>query len=518
MNLGRVIYHLARADFYERVRRYSFLVMLGLSIFLSLQVANGNLTLTLGRYRGEFNSAWVGAMVSIVATFFIGWFGFYLVKGSIGRDRQTGVGQIIATTPLARSLYMLGKWLSNLAVLAAMVVILALAGLAIQLWQGENTQIDLWAFLSPFLLIVLPLIALVAALAVLFEAIPFLQGGFGNIVYFIGFLSTFAFIMENAGGKYVAFEPLGMGLLENTMGEAVQEVYPDYAGGFSLGPSEFISGTFTWAGINWTLDILLARLSLVGLAIAITMLAALLFDRFDSSHTKPQKAKTPSLGPTSNGTAASMVLPAIHLTPLKPGRQSFRFFTVLLVELKLLLKGQRWWWYLVASGLIVACLGNTAADTRSIVLPLAWTWPVLIWSVLGHREKHHNTQQIIFSSYSPLWRQFPAQWLAGFIIALLAGSGALLRLGIEGDTQGLLAFFSGALFISSLALACGVWSGTSKLFEVLYVTLLYLGAFNRTPPLDFTGACSNGRPEFFIPFSIMLMSFAIFGRARQVRS
>ena len=213
MNLGRVIYHLARADFYERVRRYSFLVMLGLSIFLSLQVANGNLTLTLGRYRGEFNSAWVGAMVAIVATFFIGWFGFYLVKGSIGHDRQTGVGQIIATTPLTRSLYMLGKWLSNLAVLAAMVVILALAGLAIQFWQGENTQIDLWTFLSPFILIVLPLIALVAAFAVLFEAIPFLQGGFGNIVYFIGFLSAFAIIMENAGGKYVAFEPLGMGLL-----------------------------------------------------------------------------------------------------------------------------------------------------------------------------------------------------------------------------------------------------------------------------------------------------------------
>ena len=34
MNTIRVIYHLARADFYERVRRYSFLVMLGMVIFL----------------------------------------------------------------------------------------------------------------------------------------------------------------------------------------------------------------------------------------------------------------------------------------------------------------------------------------------------------------------------------------------------------------------------------------------------------------------------------------------------
>jgi len=34
MSTLRVIYHLARADFYERSRRYSFLVVLGLVIFL----------------------------------------------------------------------------------------------------------------------------------------------------------------------------------------------------------------------------------------------------------------------------------------------------------------------------------------------------------------------------------------------------------------------------------------------------------------------------------------------------
>ncbi len=100
MKSARIIYHLARADFLERVRRYSFLVMLGLAVFLGYQTAIGNMALELGLYRGEFNSAWVGAMMSLIATFFIGWFGFYLVKGSVARDRETGVGQIIATTPL----------------------------------------------------------------------------------------------------------------------------------------------------------------------------------------------------------------------------------------------------------------------------------------------------------------------------------------------------------------------------------------------------------------------------------
>jgi len=102
MNQARIIYHLARADFLERVRRYSFLIMLGLAAFLGYQVAIGNISVQLKEYRGEFNSAWVGSMMSLVTTFFLGWFAFYLVKGSVTRDRETGVGQIMATTPLTR--------------------------------------------------------------------------------------------------------------------------------------------------------------------------------------------------------------------------------------------------------------------------------------------------------------------------------------------------------------------------------------------------------------------------------
>jgi ABC-type Na+ efflux pump permease subunit len=129
MNQARVIYHIARADFLERVRRYSFLVMLGAVVFLGYQAAIGNFTVQLGDYRGEFNSAWVGSMMAIIASFMLGWFGFYLVKGSVARDRETGVGQIIATTPLTRPLYTFGKWLSNFAVLVAMVIVLAVVAI-----------------------------------------------------------------------------------------------------------------------------------------------------------------------------------------------------------------------------------------------------------------------------------------------------------------------------------------------------------------------------------------------------
>ncbi len=188
MNQARIIYHLARADFLERVRRYSFLVMLGAVVFLGYQAAIGNVNMQAGNYRGEYNSAWVGSMMAIIASFFLGWFGFYLVKGSLARDRETGVGQIMATTPLKRPLYTFGKWLSNFAVLLSMVIVLAIAGIAIQIFTGESNQFDFMALLFPFLFIALPMFALVAATAVLFESIGFLQGSVGNIVYFFIFV------------------------------------------------------------------------------------------------------------------------------------------------------------------------------------------------------------------------------------------------------------------------------------------------------------------------------------------
>jgi hypothetical protein len=520
MKSARIIHHLARADFLERVRRYSFLVMLGLVVFLGYQTAIGNLALQLGLYRGEFNSAWVGAMMSLIATFFIGWFGFYLVKGSVARDRETGVGQIIATTPLSRPLYLIGKWLSNFGVLMAMVAVLVLSAIVIQYLQGENAQINLFAFLSPFIFVVVPLMALVAAFAVLFEAVSFLQGGFGNIIYFFAFISFLPLFMENPTLKqYPAFEPTGLGLLASEMGKAVTAIYPAYEGDFTLGGG-FVSATrvFTWNGVHWTPELIFARFSLIALAILLIFFAALFFDRFDPSRAKPKRMKLGATKTDLSPASTSQALPNLHLTPLNIAANRFSFFNVLMAELKLLLKGQRWWWYVVMTGIIIACLVTPSSVVREFALPIAWIWPILVWSTIGNREVHNNVQQFTFSSASPLLRQLPAQWLAGFIVTLLVSIGAIIRFIVDGEAAGLLALISGAFFIPSLALASGVWSGTSKLFEIVYMLIWYLGPLNKLMALDYIGSHGNGRPEFFISFSILLIALAFIGRTRQIRT
>ena len=193
------------------------------------------------------------------------------------------------------------------------------------------------------------------------------------------------------------------------------------------------------------------------------------------------------------------------------------FIHILISELKLLLKGRRWWWYAVAGGLIIASIVSKPEDVRAFILPITWLWPVLIWSGLGGREIRNNTQQLVFSSAAPLVRQLPASWLAGFSLAVLTGVGAALKLSIAGDGAGLLAWFSAALFIPSLALASGVWSHSNKLFEVAFVAMWYL-AMNGLPEVDFFGVNSSGNISFFIPFSLALILAAFIGRARQLQN
>ena len=102
MNAPRAIFAIARADFIERVRRYSFLLTLLFAVFLGYGAASGKITIHLGGYRGVYTSAWIGALVAMVTTCFVSLVGFYIVKNAIDRDRQTGVGQILAATPLSK--------------------------------------------------------------------------------------------------------------------------------------------------------------------------------------------------------------------------------------------------------------------------------------------------------------------------------------------------------------------------------------------------------------------------------
>lgn len=543
--LLRMLVHLARADLLERIRRHSFLLVLASTVFagylLVPPVEAGYRVLQVGTQRGIYDSAWIGLMFGLIAALHLPLVGFYLVKNAVERDRQTGVGQIIATTPTSKLVYVVGKWLSNLTVLALLLSAMTAMAVVMQLVRAEDTTIRLGAMVSTIWLMGLPVLAIAAALAVLFECTPLLRGGFGNVVFF--FLWLFALVVVLAGSidEETSLVRSGSDLYSfsrsiASIQQQVLEADPDAQMGSGLVIIEpDIESTFIWNGLGWKMEIFVERMMWAALALAIALVASIPFDRFDPARRLLRPARTGLrsslqrwlegiqwggiLRRESAETAGALVGEA-NLTPvaIRAGRR--RFAGVFVSELKLMLKGQSLLWYAGVLGLNLACLLNPSDKVQRFLLAAVWLWPVVLWSQMGARERRFNTEQVVFSVPQPALRQLPAMWLAGALVAVVAGSGAWLTLALMGEVVGLLAWFVGVLFVPALALALGVWAGNSRAFELVYLLWWYIGPVEGVPALDYAGMTAKGlalgMPFVYLGITVALLVLSVLGRWRQV--
>lgn len=528
----RVLYHIARADFLERTRRYSFLVTTGILIYLAYlsfpSIDTKYLVVSMRDYRGIYNSAWVGSSIALLCNTLLALAGFYLINNSIKRDDTTGVGQIIAATPITKWVYLFGKFFSNLVFLMSMVGIIAVVAIGMQLYRAESTTIELWKFFSPIIITTLPIMALVSAVALLFESVKFLRGGIGNVLYYgllmAALMTSMGFENEYAK-KDLSPRPFGVSLIVGSMQKAAYENFPDYKGGFEIGGSPVRDHviTFIWNGVDWNLKIILWRLFWIGVSFLITLMVTLFFKRFDHSYKYRNKKKKTKITKEE----LALTFPVynhrnILLTSLAENKSSHlaRLAMTVAAELKIMLKGLHKIWYLVSFAIIVVSIAIPINVARQFIVPIAWVWPILIWSKMGNKEFKYRTNQYVFSSPYPVLGQLPALWLAGFFVALITGIGWPVRMFFAGELSLITVWIVGAAFIPSLALALGIWTGSSKMFEVIYFILWYVGPMNQTSFLDFIGITGNklvpGTTFIFFVITLVLIVFSLVGRRRQV--
>ena len=249
------------------------------------------------------------------------------------------------------------------------------------------------------------------------------------------------------------------------------------------------------------------RLVWFAVALGVVAVAALIFDRFAKPARTAENAKRNAVVGRWQSAVARLSRPLVDALFIGD------FGAIVLAELRLLLRGLSFWWYAVAAGLWIFQL-FADAKAQSIAVGLAWIWPMLVWSQLGTREEVCGTEQFIYPTLHPIRRQFVAQWLAGVLLALATGGGALVHWAAAGHVGGIEGILAGAIFVPTLAIACGALSGTTRLFEIAYLVLWYIGPMNRTS-FDFTQAAYA--PEFALA-SAVLFAMAIGARVLRLRS
>ncbi|MEO3748551.1 hypothetical protein [Plantactinospora sp. B5E13] len=473
---------LALADFRDRVRRPAYAVTLLAAVglgYLAAPAADARwVILDLAGYRGIYDSAYVGAVIALAGALWLSICGFYVVRGAIQRDERTGVGQVLAATPVSRAAYLLGKFTSNLLVFASMTGVLAVTALVMQLARGESRTVDPVDLLAPFVLLTLPVLALTAAAALLFDAVRPLSGGLGNVTWF--FVWMVLAIVSQASGALLG--GLGMGYIADSARADLA------ARGVAVSGAEFGLGlmnveqplrTFDWSGLDLGAGLVTERLGIVLVALAVAALPALWFHRFDTARATGTPAPADAVPPF----APTVAYPGLPRTAVRRGSPAVRLFAG---ELRILVQGVgRWWWF----GTVVLVVVGLAAPPAMGLL-LAGIWPVLVWSRLGTQPVENNTSGLL-GAYPAARRRLLAEWAAGIAIAALVGAGPTVRMLVTGDAGGLVAWVAGAVFIASLALALGVVGRTQRLFQALYVPLWYL-VVNDAAALDYLGVIRGG--------------------------
>ncbi|MCK5699645.1 MAG: hypothetical protein KAI29_00765, partial [Cyclobacteriaceae bacterium] len=289
------VYHIARADFLQRIRSYNFLIALGACIFLIYSFVPaldaGYVMVSLGNYRGLYNSAWIGGMVANCVPFYI-LIGFYLVNYAVKRDVDTGVGQIIATTRITKGQYLTGKLISNFTVLLLILLVIAAMTIVMFFVRGETNQLELGKLLLPLLLLTVPAMFTLASIALFFDSLTGLNRGMLNIIYF--FLWTF---LISSSLFSPLFDIFGMNIFIAEIQNSVSTLHQDWDGNFGTGllirDSLVSDNIFTWEGMTWTGSILLQRMFWMTASLGLVLLASLGFNRFDTSKTREKQLRKP---------------------------------------------------------------------------------------------------------------------------------------------------------------------------------------------------------------------------------
>ncbi|MGX1635563.1 hypothetical protein [Streptomyces sp. CBG33] len=490
--LLRTLAGLTAGDFRDRVRRPVHLVVLLAAVglgCLAVPPADGRwVILALGEYRGTYTSAYVGVATALAGGLWLTLGGFYVVRKGLARDEETRVGQILAATPARTVLLLAAKFLSNFLVLASMLGVLAVTALCLQLVRGEDRGVDPVALFQPFLVMALPLLALTAAAALLFETVPVLRGGLGNVAWF-----CVALVVGIKGQSADApFGGFGAGPAADSLRAALTEEFGkagDHT--FSLGLTQIPEPLtpFRWDGFTFGGDFLVSRLLLVAAAVALALLPALWFGRHDPTRGGPADGASPAAdapAPVPAYAPAPAAVLALALPRTAAERGGRTFGRLLAGEVRILAGGVSPWWWAVAAALTVAGLTLPLDAVTGLVLPAVWIWPVLVWSRLGSLPVEHGMEGLL-GAYPAPRRRLLAAWGSGVVLTAVLGVAPLLRMAFAADLPGLAAWLGGVLFIPSLALLLGVVCRTHRVFQVVYLPLWYL-VVNQVAALDFMGA------------------------------
>ncbi|MDB5137710.1 MAG: hypothetical protein JWP37_4313 [Mucilaginibacter sp.] len=499
----RAFYKIIISDYLQRTRSYAFLITLAISLYAAYSFVPAPnaayTTLRIGNYLGADNAAWIGSVTAMMTSVFLSIIGFYLVNSGIKKDVDTGVGMIIATTSISNFNYLLAKAWSNFLVLLSIMCMVLLMSIALFLIRSGEYPFDIMQFILPYLLVTVPAIFFVAAIAVVAEVFLYRY----NIVMNIGVYFIFCVLLASQTTISPLLDVFGIKQVTATMQDIIQHQYHQANHTTSMG---FIFGhkktlhSFVFEGVTWTAPFIFSRILLMCLGLLLILISSRFFHRFDIKQTfkKKKKSKIQEI------IAPVKPLRDIRLSALPPIKPNFGIIPFIKTELLMLFrKGPRWLWLINVGGMI-ALIFAPLTVAHQMILPALWFLQVARWSDLATKEKTNRIHYFTYASYKPLTRLLPAQVFAGIILSFVLALPLFVRYLVAFQFLPILSIIMGSIFIVLLAVALGMLSGGTKLFEILFFLFTYSN-LNKVPFTDYFGGI-NHSANYLVVIAVLIAS------------
>ncbi len=484
METLRRVFAIMLADLRERTRTRRFWVVLGLvglaTWFCFPAIDSGQLAISVDDARGRYSSAWTGMTLGLFYSTMLAWLGFYLVRGTVLRDFDTRVWQLLVATPMTRAGYLVAKWASHMAVFCCVIAVGLAVGVLAQVVRGEDRAFDLIELVKPVLVITVPALSLTAFFAIVFDMVPMLRRTGGNVLYFFVWLLVFAGLTQafdqgvDAATAQAMSDPAGMTLAGHSFAQALAQEVPklDFTkvsvtiGAGELGGIKGQPRLFEWTVWHVEPAALLGRVFWLALGVFGAAALAPFLDR---------AAARTEAAPTADRAGRKLRWLDRALRPLERGAMG----TLVAAELRLALRRRSllWWGVLLVAG-IVQCAGPLPSAVVAAVV--AWMLSIDVHARALLREAETRTAGLVFTAPDAARRLSIARLASAVLLSLFAVAPLLLRSMLT--SPGVLGpVLLVAAAIAALGLACGAVFRSPRPYELAMAVLAYAGVQGKGP-------------------------------------
>lgn len=478
------------ADLRERTRATRFWVILaivGAATWMCFPaVDSGKIAVGIDDARGLYSSAWSGLTLALMYSTMLAWLGFYLVRGTLVRDFDTRVWQLLVATPMTRPGYLLAKWASHMTVFSLVLLIGLGVGMVAQWVRAEDRHFDLVEMFTPVLVLTLPALSLTAFFAIVFDMVPALRRTGGNVLYFFVWLLLFAALAISMNPEAPGWarttalsDPSGITLVQRELRETLPVIAPGLdASNISVGLN-MVDGpirTFRWTQRSFDGAVLAGRMLWVLLSLIGTALLAPFLDAA-ARHTS-----TGDLASQRPGRRLRWLDKVLRHLESRPRG------LLLASELRLALRQRRgWWWATLAVCWVAQCVAPVDAMAAAAIV--AWMISVDLFGRSLLRERETRTSDLVMTAPRAAAQLLFARTSATLVLVLFSVLPALLRLALTAPASAATLLLI-ATNVALLGLALAALCRSSRPYELGMVMMAYMGV-QGMGPLSLTAASSQ---------------------------